>query len=100
MCAACAAGLLNFTQENRGDKLWTPQDSVAQRQKEWVDKNFPAEVRISSVLLVGRDVLEPSSLREVIYNSFITSFTGETFLTGSCIKICGVLDYELRIAME
>ena len=56
---------MNFTQESRGDKLWTPGDSVAQKHKLWVDDNFPTEVRVSSVLLVAGDVLTPDIFKEV-----------------------------------
>ena len=65
ICGACLVGLLKFTQESRGDKLWTPSDSTAQKHKIWVDENFPTEVRVSVVLLVAGDVLTPTILKEV-----------------------------------
>lgn len=65
ICGACLAGLVNFTQESRGDKLWTPGDSIAQKHKNWVDDNFPLEVRVSAALLVTGDVLTPSTLKKV-----------------------------------
>lgn len=65
VCGACLLGLFNFTQESRGDKLWTPGDSTAQKHKNWVDDNFPLEVRVSVALLVAGDVLTPAILKEV-----------------------------------
>ena len=65
VCGACLAGLVNFTQESRGDKLWTPGDSTAQKHKNWVDDNFPLESRVSIALLVTDDVLTPSTLKTV-----------------------------------
>ena len=67
VCGACLTGLVNFTQESRGDKLWTPEDSTTQKHKLWVDENFPTEVRVSIALLVAGDVLTPTILKEV-YN--------------------------------
>jgi len=66
ICGACLVGLLKFTQESRGDKLWTPSDSTAQKHKIWVDENFPTEVRVSVVLLVAGDVLTPTILKEAL----------------------------------
>lgn len=62
---SCLIGLMEFTQESRGDKLWTPEDSLAQKHKNWVDANFPTEVRVSIALVVAGDVLTPLILKEV-----------------------------------
>lgn len=62
----CLVGLIEFTQESRGDKLWTPADSLAQKHKTWVDANFPTELRVSVVLLVAGDVLTPVILKEAL----------------------------------
>lgn len=67
VCGGCLIGVFKFTQENRADKLWTPEDSIAQRHKEWVEKHFPAELRVSTVLLVAKNVLTPEVLQEVSY---------------------------------
>lgn len=66
VCGGCLIGVFKFTQENRADKLWTPEDSIAQRHKEWVEKHFPAELRVSTVLLVAKDVLTPEVLQEAL----------------------------------
>ena len=62
---ACLIGLVRFTQESRGEKLWTPGDSQAQKHKEWVDDNFPTDRRVTRFLLVAGDVLTPAILKEV-----------------------------------
>ena len=62
---ACLLGVLKFKKENRVDKLWTPGDSTVQRHKLWIQKNFPAQMRASSVLLVANDVLTPEVMKEV-----------------------------------
>ena len=74
VCGGCLVGLLRFTQESRGDKLWTPGDSAAQKHKVWVDENFPTEVRVSIALLVAGDVLTPEILGEVSENLRSCSF--------------------------
>ncbi|KAJ7386392.1 Patched domain-containing protein 3 [Desmophyllum pertusum] len=66
LCGACLVGLLEFTQESRPDKLWTPGDSTAQKHKLWVDDNFPTEVRVSVALIVAGDVLTPAILKEAL----------------------------------
>ncbi|KAK2569522.1 Patched domain-containing protein 3 [Acropora cervicornis] len=63
---SCLIGLMEFTQESRGDKLWTPEDSLAQKHKNWVDANFPTEVRVSIALVVAGDVLTPFILKEAL----------------------------------
>ena len=75
VCGACLAGLVNFTQESRGDKLWTPGDSTAQKHKNWVDDNFPLESRVSIALLVTDDVLTPSTLKKVKTKSYFKIVT-------------------------
>ena len=65
LSGSCLIGLMEFTQESRGEKLWTPEDSLAQKHKNWVDANFPTEVRVSIALVVAGDVLTPLILKEV-----------------------------------
>ena len=69
----CLLGVLKFTKENRVDKLWTPQDSIVQRHKLWIQKNFPAQMRVSSVLLVADNVLTPEVMKEVSNQSLSTT---------------------------
>ena len=73
ICGVCLLGVLKFTKENRVDKLWTPQDSTVQRHKFWIQKNFPAQMRVSSVLLVADNVLTPEVMKEVSNQSLSTT---------------------------
>ena len=67
--ATCAIGLLNFTTENRPTKLWIPQDSGFVENSEWLQHNFPNDIRLQSVALVNDDVLRPEILLWVPYLS-------------------------------
>ena len=73
LCGVCLIGVLRFTKENREDKMWVPPDSTAQRHRAWVQKNFPAKMRVSSVLLVADNVLTPEVMKEVCYQSSLYS---------------------------
>ncbi|KAL9950578.1 hypothetical protein ACROYT_G043094 [Oculina patagonica] len=97
----CIIGALKFTQENRADKLWTPEDSIAQRHKEWVQENFPAEVRVSTVLLVAKNVLTPETMKTALMvHRRVTQIAQETELSWGnvCFRIgticfaCGLLE--------
>ena len=55
----CGIGMIKFTQENRGEKLWNPQDSVAQKNKKWVEDRYPPTSHVSNVLYEDSDVLTP-----------------------------------------
>ena len=65
VCGVCLIGVVRFTRENREDKMWVPPDSTAQRHRAWVQKNFPAKMRVSSVLIVADNVLTPEVMKEV-----------------------------------
>ncbi len=65
--ATCSIGLLNFTAENRPTKLWIPQDSGFVENSEWLQDNFPHDLRLQSFVLVNEDVLRPEILLWVLY---------------------------------
>ena len=71
ICGACLAGLANFTRESRGEKLWVPDNSQGFKDKEWVDKTFPAKSTQASFLLQGENVLSSEKLTEVCYVFFV-----------------------------
>ena len=73
-------GMLNFTQESRAEKLWSPQDSPALRHQAWVQEKFPTSSRFSNVLLVAKDILTPEVFVEV-----------SAVLTGAVCSLTGVL---------
>lgn len=88
VCGGCLIGVFKFTQENRADKLWTPEDSIAQRHKEWVEKHFPAELRVSTVLLVAKNVLTPEVLQEVSYKRTKSMRSNKGLVGRVLVDIC------------
>lgn len=61
----CGLGLVNFTLENRPDKLWIPRDSSFALNTEWLRDNFPSPVRQSHVIVTAENVLDPSIMKLV-----------------------------------
>lgn len=70
VAATCAIGLLNFTAENRPTKLWIPQDSGFVENSEWLQQNFPNDIRLQSFALVNDDVLRPEILLWVLLSNW------------------------------
>lgn len=44
--------------------LWLPTDSEYVRNSKWLRENFPSETRLSSILILADDVLEPTVIKE------------------------------------
>lgn len=65
LSGACCAGMLKFEEENRGDRLWVPQDSLAKKHQNWVNEKFPSKALFSTVMLVATDVLTPAVFEQV-----------------------------------
>ena len=63
---ACASGLVVFTEETRGEKLWVPQESISIKHQEWVGDNFPSQSRAVRILFTSSNVLTSEVLKEVI----------------------------------
>ena len=63
----CSIGLVNFTTENRPTKLWIPQDSGFVENTEWLQNNFPNDIRLQSMILATEDVLRPEVLIWVMF---------------------------------
>lgn len=51
----CALGFVNFATETNDTKLFTPQESEAYEDKEWVDANFQAGVMLQEYYAVGSE---------------------------------------------
>ncbi|CAL8112733.1 unnamed protein product [Orchesella dallaii] len=64
--ALCGLGLLNFTLENRPDKLWIPRDSSFAYNTEWLRDNFPSPVRQSHVIITADNVLDPGIMKMLL----------------------------------
>ncbi|XP_046840543.1 patched domain-containing protein 3-like [Xenia sp. Carnegie-2017] len=66
VCGACLAGLLRFEQESRGEKLWVPQDSQAQKDKKWVEREFPEESAPVHFIYEQSNVLTVDVIRKML----------------------------------
>ena len=55
LAAAASYGVLLIRVENRSDKLWVPQASVAQSHASWVKDHYPTAVRASSAIFFPKD---------------------------------------------
>ena len=66
----CMMGMNNFVTEDRPDKLWIPQDTEAQQDKEKYDVYWPFLIRIEDMVVVPKvsssNVLERANLEEVL----------------------------------
>ena len=58
-------GMLEFVQENRGEKLWNPQDSEALRHKAIVEQRYPVASRLNIALFESSNVLTSQALKAV-----------------------------------
>jgi hypothetical protein len=61
----CSIGMLSFTTENRPTKLWIPQDSGFVEHTEWLQDNFPNDIRFHSYVLLDDNVLKKENLMQV-----------------------------------
>lgn len=62
---ACLVGLLEFQQENRGEKLWVEQSSQFVEDQNWMRSKFPTRVRYINILMQGDDILTKNGLLTV-----------------------------------
>ena len=60
--ATCSNGLFNFTAENAPMKLWIPQDSGFVENTNWLNDNFPNDIRFHSMIYEGDNLLNPEFL--------------------------------------
>lgn len=65
LTGACSSGLIKFTEESRGEKLWVPQNSISIEHQNWVDEHFPSKSRAALFLFIGNNVLTPEVLKQV-----------------------------------
>ena len=62
--------MLNFVQENRGEKLWNPQDSEALRHKSVVEARYPVASRLNAVLFESSSNVLTSRLIKAVSELF------------------------------
>ena len=79
--------MLNFTAENRPTKLWIPQDSGFVEHTDWLQDNFPNDMRFNSYIFLAENVLNTKHLLTVRFfdvpfpfrsNSFFSIFVNRT----------------------
>ena len=69
--ALCMIGILRFTRESRGPKLWVNPDASVLDDKDWVEENFPSKflfvnyIGIRSFQGSQAGALEASSVKQV-----------------------------------
>ena len=62
------SGWANFESESRPEKLFTPQDAQAIRDKEWVSVHFPATQRFITLYASDDNLIDVG--RNAIYDLF------------------------------
>jgi len=58
-------GWINFRLEHKANKLWIPENSSFNLQKDWLDANFPTKNRLQMVLIKSDNILTPESLQKM-----------------------------------
>ena len=70
LTALCGAGFARWTTENRADKLWVPQDTVAETETEEYQKYFGSSSRFNSIIvqanIQGENVLTKVRLEDAM----------------------------------
>ena len=61
----CGLGLIRYRSENNPFKLWIPSGSDFVKNNEWLEENFPPDVRYNNVIIAGENLLTPDVLRQV-----------------------------------
>lgn len=63
-------GFTSWETENRGEKLWVPQDTTAELETEMYDEHFPSSSRFNSIIVQaatdGENVLTKTNLEEAM----------------------------------
>jgi len=58
-------GWIKFRLEHKANKLWIPNDSLFNTQKEWLDQNFPTKNRLQMLLIKADNILTPSAIKKM-----------------------------------
>jgi len=58
-------GLLRFYEEGDAASMVIPRNSVFRKNIDWLDENFPREIRVHSVLYTAENVLTPKVLQTI-----------------------------------
>jgi len=63
----CGLGLIGFYEESDMTALWVPKGSKLRNNVEWVQQNFPQQLRFNQVIFKAENVLSPEVIQEM-YN--------------------------------
>ena len=58
-------GLLRFYEEGDAASLVVPKHSQFRKNIDWIDENFPREVRVHSIVYTADNVLTPEVIRTI-----------------------------------
>lgn len=58
-------GLLRFYEEGDAASMVIPRNSVFRKNIDWLDENFPREIRVHSVLFTAENVLTPKVMQTI-----------------------------------
>ena len=93
---ACGAGFATWTTENRGEELWVPQGTTAEKETERYEEDFPPQARLSQLIIqsstVGGNVITKEGLLESMklhteIETKVASVAGEEYtLTDICVQ--------------
>jgi len=61
----CGMGLFTFYEEFEMTALWVPKGAKFRDDTDWVDENFPKQLRLSQVLFKADNVLDPKVIFEM-----------------------------------
>eukprot|EP00092_Neocalanus_flemingeri_P040503 GFUD01044108.1.p1 GENE.GFUD01044108.1~~GFUD01044108.1.p1 ORF type:complete len:1044 (-),score=198.42 GFUD01044108.1:97-3228(-) len=61
----CGLGLIGFYEESDMTALWVPKGSKLRNNVEWVQQNFPQQLRFNQVIFKADNVLTPEVLQEM-----------------------------------
>ena len=66
----CGAGFATWETENRGEELWVPQDTIAERETEQYEEVFPPTARFNTMIVQsaseGSNILTQAKLEEAM----------------------------------
>lgn len=88
-CLLCGLGLIAFNEVSDPDDLWVPKDSQVLEDQDWIDVNFPSNVRREQIIAESSNILTPTSLAallDIYENSLIISTSGGITLSNVCLK--------------
>ncbi|XP_065069855.1 patched domain-containing protein 3-like isoform X2 [Rhopilema esculentum] len=66
VCGLCGIGMIKFTQENRSEKLWNPQDSEALRHQKLTGERYPVRSRLNIGMFESDNVLTSKMIKHLL----------------------------------